>query len=55
MAYVHLPVPTNRLSGDLLARFHEEVSRLPKPVFVHCASGKRSGTFAVMHLPKSSH
>lgn len=49
MAYVHLPVPTDRLSGDLLARFREEVSRLQKPVFVHCASGKRSGTFAFMH------
>jgi uncharacterized protein (TIGR01244 family) len=49
MAYVHLPVPTDRLSDDLLARFHEEVSRLPKPVLVHCASGKRSGTLAFMH------
>ena len=49
MAYVHLPVPTDRLSGDLLARFREEVLRLPKPVFVHCASGKRSGMFAFMH------
>ena len=25
------------------------VSQLPTPVFVHCASGKRSGTLALMH------
>ena len=49
MRYLHLPVVSDRLGDDTLDRFHEEVSRLPKPVFVHCASGKRSGTLALMH------
>ncbi|HEX2942221.1 MAG TPA: protein tyrosine phosphatase family protein [Rhodopila sp.] len=49
MSYTHVPVPTDRLDHDMLARFHQAVSRLPKPVFVHCASGKRSGSLAFMH------
>ena len=31
MHYLNFPVPTDRLSDDILAHFDDEVSRLPKP------------------------
>jgi uncharacterized protein (TIGR01244 family) len=49
LTYCHLPVPTGELDGTALASFDEALGRLPKPVFVHCASGKRSGSFAMAH------
>lgn len=49
LRYVHLPIPTDRLDDDMLDRFSRAVAGLPTPVFVHCASGKRSGTFAIVH------
>jgi uncharacterized protein (TIGR01244 family) len=49
LRYVHLPIPTDRLDDDMLDRFSRAVAGLPGPVFVHCASGKRSGTFAIVH------
>ena len=30
--------------------FREALGRLPQPILLHCASGKRSGTLAMMHL-----
>jgi uncharacterized protein (TIGR01244 family) len=50
MRYRHIPVSADRLDAEVLERFHREMSHLPKPIFVHCASGKRSGTLALLHL-----
>ena len=49
MRYVHIPVNTDALTIGLGNRFHQEVSAVPGPVYVHCAAGKRAGTFAVLH------
>ncbi|HYG88344.1 MAG TPA: sulfur transferase domain-containing protein [Azospirillum sp.] len=49
MCYRHVPVPVDRLDDDRLNRVHRELAHVPKPAFVHCASGKRSGTLALMH------
>ena len=48
MVYRHIPVASTGLSPELVDSFREEVSRLPAPVFVHCASGNRAGSFSVM-------
>jgi uncharacterized protein (TIGR01244 family) len=47
LRYLHLPTPTDRIDAAMLDRFHRALKELPAPVFVHCASGKRSGTFAL--------
>ncbi len=47
LRYLHLPTPTDRLDEAMLERFRRAAQELPGPVFVHCASGKRSGTFAI--------
>jgi uncharacterized protein (TIGR01244 family) len=49
VAYAHFPIATDSLDDVLLTRFRHEVDGLPKPVLVHCATGKRSGTLALMH------
>jgi uncharacterized protein (TIGR01244 family) len=48
MEYLHIPVSSGAMDPALVDRFRREVSRLPGPVFVHCASGRRAGTFSVM-------
>lgn len=50
LEYVHLPVSSDEMSHSLVDRFREEASRRPGPIFVHCASGKRSGAFTMLHL-----
>lgn len=49
LIYRHIPVPTDRIDEDTLDRVHSELSRLPEPIYIHCASGKRSGTLALVH------
>lgn len=46
----HIPVSPEFLDNGVLHRFRRAVIELPKPVFIHCASGKRSGTLALMHV-----
>jgi uncharacterized protein (TIGR01244 family) len=50
MAYQHYPVKSDAISPDLVDGFRERLRDLPRPIFVHCASGKRSGAFVMMHL-----
>ena len=47
LRYAHIPVPTDRIAPEMLDRFASALSAMPGPVLVHCASGKRSGTFAL--------
>lgn len=49
MDYVHLPVSAEEMSSERVDQFRNLVAELPKPVYVHCASGKRSGAFTMMH------
>lgn len=48
--YVHLPVSMNEMNHLLVDTFRNQVKDLPKPVYVHCASGMRAGAFVMMHL-----
>jgi len=47
--YKHIPVGTDRIDEDTLDRVHSELARLPEPIYVHCASGRRAGMLALMH------
>ena len=48
--YLHIPVASTDPRPDQVDRFREKLSELPGPVLVHCASGKRSGAFAILQL-----
>lgn len=50
MEYVHIPVTGETLDRSVVERFRDTVSDLPGPIYVHCASGKRSGAFTMMHV-----
>lgn len=50
LSYAHIPVSGDDMRPELVDQFRDEVSALPAPVFVHCASGKRSGAFTMMHV-----
>lgn len=46
MRYVHIPVDGANIDSATIQRFKDEVSQLPGPVFVHCASGRRAQAVA---------
>ena len=48
--YLHIPVASTDPRPEQVDQFREKLSGLPGPVLVHCASGKRSGAFAVLQL-----
>lgn len=50
MHYLHYPVTNVGLSDDVVDAFRERIGALPRPLFVHCASGMRSGAFVMMHV-----
>ncbi|WP_299358746.1 sulfur transferase domain-containing protein [uncultured Paracoccus sp.] len=50
LAYLHHPVDGEELSHDVVDAFRRKATELPAPVLVHCASGKRSGAFVMMHI-----
>jgi len=50
MEYVNIPVTMDSISEEKVDTFRQRLAELPKPVFVHCASGKRSGAFTMMHV-----
>ncbi|HEX2115070.1 MAG TPA: sulfur transferase domain-containing protein [Alphaproteobacteria bacterium] len=49
LAYKHIPVGTDWIDEDTLDLVHNELARLPEPIYVHCGSGKRSGLLALVH------
>ena len=50
LTFLHHPVDGESLSEDLVDEFRRKATKLPAPVLVHCASGKRSGAFVMMHI-----
>ncbi len=50
LKYSHIGVSKENMSHSLVDQFREELENLPKPVIVHCKSGKRSGAFVMMHV-----
>ena len=50
LTFLHHPVDGEKLSDALVDEFRQKATALPAPVLVHCASGKRSGAFVMMHI-----
>lgn len=50
MEYLHLPVSQQGLSVSAVDEFREKYPYLPKPIYAHCASGKRAGAMVMMHM-----
>ncbi|EAQ82762.1 beta-lactamase hydrolase domain-containing protein [Blastopirellula marina] len=50
MEYLHLPVSMMTMSPQIVDEFRDKYQYLPKPIFAHCASGKRAGAMVMMHL-----
>lgn len=48
--YLHIPVASTDPQPEQVDQFREKLAELPGPVLVHCASGRRSGAFAVIQL-----
>lgn len=46
LRYVHIPVDGANIDEATIQSFRDEVARLPGPVFVHCASGRRAEAVA---------
>ncbi|PQO43462.1 beta-lactamase hydrolase domain-containing protein [Blastopirellula marina] len=50
MEYLHLPVSQQGMSAQAVDEFREKYPYLPKPIFAHCASGKRAGAMVMMSM-----
>jgi len=50
LKYRQIGVSKENLSEATVDSFRQELENLPKPVVVHCTSGKRSGAFVMMHI-----
>lgn len=50
MDYRHFPVSMESMDSKLVDRFRAEYGQLPKPIFAHCKSGKRSGAMVMMQV-----
>ena len=50
LAFYHQAVSGESLDDEVVDRFRTAVSDLPKPVLLHCSSGKRAGAMIMMHL-----
>ncbi|MCC9607354.1 protein tyrosine phosphatase family protein [Blastopirellula sp. JC732] len=48
MEYLHLPVSPQGMSPQAVDEFREKYPYLPKPIYAHCASGKRAGAMVMM-------
>lgn len=46
LEYVHIPVDGANIDAAVIQKFKDEVAKLPSPVFVHCASGRRAQAVA---------
>ncbi len=50
LTFYHQGISKQDLSDQEVDRFRAELAKLPKPVLLHCTSGKRSGAMTMMHL-----
>lgn len=50
MQYAHIPVSMSEMSARDVECFKETLATMPKPVYVHCHTGKRSGALSMLHL-----
>jgi uncharacterized protein (TIGR01244 family) len=47
MKYVHLPTTGHTLTSEIFDRFRATFGNLPRPVYAHCATGKRAAALAL--------
>jgi len=50
MKYLHIPVSREDMNQAQVAEFRDQIEHLPAPRYVHCATGRRAGAFAMMHM-----
>ncbi|MFW5798591.1 MAG: fused DSP-PTPase phosphatase/NAD kinase-like protein [Planctomycetota bacterium] len=50
MQYVNIPVSMDDADETTVDRFRQNLNRMPKPVYVHCARGKRAGAMTMMDV-----
>jgi uncharacterized protein (TIGR01244 family) len=50
MKYVHLPTTSHTLTSDIFDRFRATITYLPRPIFAHCATGKRAAALVLAVL-----
>ena len=50
--YLHISVASTDPRPEQVDQFQEKLAELPGPVLVHCASGKRSGAFAILQTAR---
>lgn len=50
LAFYHQGISKDALSDEEVDRFRDQLESLPKPVLLHCTSGKRSGAMTMMHI-----
>ncbi len=50
LQYVNIPVKPDGMSDELTTKVLEQIDRLPKPAFIHCASSMRAGAMAFMNV-----
>lgn len=51
MEYLNIPISTKEgPKSEQVDQFRSEIEHLPKPIFVHCHTGKRSGALAMIYL-----
>ena len=48
--YLHFPVSRDNFDSERVDRFRQETAKLPKPISVHCHTGRRSGAFVMMDV-----
>ena len=47
MKYVHLPTTSHTLTPDAFDRFRATFSNLRRPIYAHCATGKRAAAMVL--------
>jgi uncharacterized protein (TIGR01244 family) len=50
MHYFHLPTTLETIRADVIDRFRAAYQNLPKPIFAHCATGKRAAAIALAQV-----
>ena len=53
LEYLSIPVSPNSMTDATADHFDREVARLPGPVAVHCASGRRAALFTFIHVARA--
>jgi uncharacterized protein (TIGR01244 family) len=48
LEYLHIPVIGDQIREGQVDEFRNAVENLPKPIYAHCAKGKRAATLSMM-------